>query len=100
MDAFFLELFRGANTLPSTCDLNQNPLAFDALALVKLNQPSRSLNRARRVEAKRRIHLGGHAARNDLQDLLSEADKKPIHECAALSILVAAFALCNVRRSV
>ena len=74
VNAVFLKHLGSLDALPSGGDLDQNALVADAGVVVETDQLAAFFNRGIRVIAEAGIHLGGHAAGNDLENLFSEDD--------------------------
>ena len=72
MDAFFLQHFSRFDAFPGGGNLDQNAVVADARIVVEANQFAAFFNGGFSVEAQAGIHLRGHSARHDLEDLLSE----------------------------
>ncbi|MNE41150.1 hypothetical protein D3C80_1352060 [compost metagenome] len=68
----------GADAFPGRGDLDQHPLAADAGRFVQADQSLGSLDAGLAVEGQARIHLGGDAPRNDLQDFATNGHGKAI----------------------
>ena len=72
MNAILLETLGGADPLPGGGDLDQHPLTPDSGLFIKTDQLMGLRHRGLGVVAQARVHLGGHAAGHDLEDLLAE----------------------------
>ena len=70
VDALAFQLLGGLDALPGAAELDQHPLPVHARGLVEPDQLARLGDGGVGVEAEPRIHFGGHAAGDDLQDLL------------------------------
>ena len=93
VDALVLEPLGRANALPGRGDLDQDPLAIDAVGLVEADQPARLVDRRLSVEGEPGVDLGRDAAGDDLEDLLAEGDEQAIDAGLDLCVVVVAFGL-------
>ena len=93
VDALFLEPLGGPDSLPGRGDLDQDPLAVDAVGLVEADQPARLLDRRLGVEREPGVDLGRDAAGDDLEDLLAEGDEQAIDAGLDLRVVIVALGL-------
>ena len=79
MDAFALELRRSLDALPGGGDLDQHPLAANALRLVQRHEATRPRHGGGGVKTQAGVHLGGHTPGHMLQDRLTKAHQQVVH---------------------
>src|SRR5262245_3125834 len=78
VDPFFLQDLRGSDAFPGGGDLDEDALSLGAGRFVLGGEGSSLLDLTFGVEGEARIHFGGHASWNDLEDAQAELDAEAI----------------------
>ncbi len=89
MDALALELLGGADAFPGGRNLDEHTVFWHARLGIELDEAARLGDGARGVERQARVHLGGDAPSDVLENLAAEEHEEPLH--GRLGLAFAAF---------
>ena len=94
VDAFFFQLFSGANALPGGSQLDKNTIVADARVVIQLDDALGFRDRRFSIIGEACIHFSGNTARDQFQDFETDVHRQLVGSIEDLLRAIAALATC------